>query len=81
MFHDLQAPIEHEEETKKVLENDMWFNSGVEQETTKIFQELLNEACSEQYPYCVKIFSMNFWLSWYMLRFSTVGVISHLTCY
>ena len=43
MFHNLQASIKHEEEMEECLENDMSFNSGVEQETMNIFQELLNE--------------------------------------
>ena len=30
MLHNLQAQIEHKEETKEGLENDMSFNSGVE---------------------------------------------------
>ena len=28
ILNDLQAPIEHEEETKEVLENEMLFNIG-----------------------------------------------------
>ena len=53
MFHDLQASIEHKEEMKEGLENDTSFNSGVEQERTNIFQELLNQAHSERYPECL----------------------------
>ena len=43
MLHDLQASFEHEEETEEGLENDMSVNSGVEQETINIFEELLND--------------------------------------
>ena len=54
MLHDLQTPIEHEEETtKEGLENDMSFNSCVEEETKNIFQELLNQPCCELYPDCL----------------------------
>ena len=50
MLHDLQALIEHEEETaKEGLDNEMSFNSGVEEETEHIFQELLNQARHELY--------------------------------
>ena len=63
MLNDLQAPIEHEEETEEGLKNEMSFNIGVEQEIINIFQELLNEACNELYLGCSKIFSLNFWLS------------------
>ena len=42
MLHDLRALIEHEEEIEEGLENDMSFNTGVEQEMANIFQELLN---------------------------------------
>ena len=38
MLHDLQAPIMHEKETEEGLENDMSFNSGVEQVTMNILQ-------------------------------------------
>ncbi|KAA0041993.1 uncharacterized protein E5676_scaffold306G002250 [Cucumis melo var. makuwa] len=45
MLHDLQAPIEYEEEmAEEGLENDMSSNSGVEHKTMNIFQELLNQA-------------------------------------
>ncbi|KAA0054643.1 GDSL esterase/lipase [Cucumis melo var. makuwa] len=44
MLHDLQASIQHEEEMEEGLENDMLINSGVEQKTTNIFKELLNQA-------------------------------------
>ena len=38
MLHDLQALIEYEEEkAEEGLENDMSFNSGVEEETTNIY--------------------------------------------
>ncbi|KAA0043014.1 GDSL esterase/lipase [Cucumis melo var. makuwa] len=60
MLHDLQAPIEHEEETEEGLENDIPFNSGVKEETTNIFQEILNQARSELYPDCSKFSSLNF---------------------
>ena len=42
MLHDSHTPIENEEKMEKGLENDMPFNSGVEQETTNIFHKLLN---------------------------------------
>ena len=47
---------------KEGLENDMLLNSGVdvEQETTNIFQDLLNEGCSELYLGCSEISSLNF---------------------
>ena len=61
MLHDLQAPIEYEEETmKEGLKNDMSFNSDVEEETTNIFQELLNQARRELYSDCSKFSSLNF---------------------
>ncbi|KAA0066392.1 uncharacterized protein E5676_scaffold602G00520 [Cucumis melo var. makuwa] len=61
MLHDLQASIEHEEEiVEEGLENDMSFNSGVEEEMTNIFQELLNQACCELYPDYSKFSSLNF---------------------
>ncbi|TYK07924.1 uncharacterized protein E5676_scaffold265G00360 [Cucumis melo var. makuwa] len=60
-LHDLQAPIEHEEETaEEGLENDMLFNNGVEEETANIFQKLLNQAHRELYPDCSKFSSLNF---------------------
>ena len=61
MLYDLQAPIEHEEETmKEGFENDMSFNSSVEEETTNIFQKLLNQARHELYPGCSEFSSLNF---------------------
>ena len=62
MLNDLQASIEHEEETEECLENEMTFNIGedIEQETTNIFKELLNEAHSELYPGCSKFSSLEF---------------------
>ena len=44
ILHNLQDPIEHDEETaeKAGLEKDMSFNNGVEEERTNIFQSLLN---------------------------------------
>ena len=60
MLNDLQAQIEHEEEAEEGLENEISFNIGVEQETTNIFQELLNEARNELYPGCSEFFSINF---------------------
>ena len=61
MLHDLQAPIEHEEEiAEEGLENDMLFNSDVEDKTINIFQELLNQAHRELYPGCSKFSSLNF---------------------
>ena len=48
MLNDLQAPIEHEEETELCfLEDEMPMNVGVdidEDRTNNIFQDLLNEA-------------------------------------
>ncbi|KAA0047217.1 uncharacterized protein E6C27_scaffold908G00040 [Cucumis melo var. makuwa] len=46
MLNDLQALVEHEEEMEEGLENEMSFNIRVdiEQETTNIFQDLMNEA-------------------------------------
>ena len=60
MFHDLQAPIQYEEETKEGLENDMLFKSGVEQETMNIFQKLLNQARTELYSNCSEFSFLNF---------------------
>ena len=37
----------------------MSFNSGVEQETTNIFQLLLNQTRSELYPSCSEFSSLN----------------------
>ncbi|KAA0032852.1 uncharacterized protein E5676_scaffold799G00140 [Cucumis melo var. makuwa] len=61
VLYDLQALIEHEEATaEEGLENDMSFNSGVEEERTNIFQELLIQAHHELYPSCLKFSSFNF---------------------
>ena len=40
----------------------MSFNISVEQETTNIFQELLNEAQNKLYPGCLEFSSLNFLL-------------------
>ncbi|KAA0040862.1 CACTA en-spm transposon protein [Cucumis melo var. makuwa] len=49
MLNDLQAPIEHEEETEELrLEDEIPMNVGIdidEDRTNNIFQDLLNEAC------------------------------------
>ena len=47
-------------EKKEGLENEIPFNIGVEQETTNIFQKLLNEACNELYFDCSEFSSLNF---------------------
>ena len=61
MLHDLQAPIEYNKETaEEGLKNGMSFNSGVEEETTNIFQHFLNQACGELYPSYLKSSSLNF---------------------
>ena len=62
MLNDLQDSIEHDKEIMEEtdLENDMSFNSGVEEETTNIFQELLNQARCELYPGCSEFSSLNF---------------------
>ena len=54
MLNDLQVSIEYEEETEEGLENEMSFNIRVdiEQETTNIFQDLMNEARNELYLSC-----------------------------
>uniref|UniRef100_A0A9I9EFK1 Transposase-associated domain-containing protein n=1 Tax=Cucumis melo TaxID=3656 RepID=A0A9I9EFK1_CUCME len=54
MLNDLQALVEHEEEMEEGLENEMSFNIRVdiEQETTNIFQDLMNEARNELYLSC-----------------------------
>ena len=63
MLHDLQALIEHEEETaKEDLENDMSFNSSVKQEPMNIFQKLLNRARRDLYTGCSKFSSLNFFV-------------------
>ena len=61
MLHDLQTFVEHEEDTvEEGLENDMSFNSGIEKETTNIFQELLNQAHCDLYLGCSETSYMNF---------------------
>ena len=82
MLHDLQAPIEHEEETaEEGLENDISFNSGVEEETTNIFQELLNQARHELYPNYSKFSSLNFLVMLMHVKVLTLRVTSRSTCY
>ena len=58
MIYKLQLSTKKKQ--RKILENDMSFNSGVEQETTNIFQKLLNQARSELYPDCLEFSSLNF---------------------
>ena len=63
MLNDLQASIEQEEKTKEGrLEDEMSRNIGVDidEETTNIFQDLLNEAHNELYPGYSKFSSSNF---------------------
>ena len=63
MMNDLQALIEQEEETEKChLGDEISRNSGVdiEQDTTNIFQKLLNETCNELYLGCFEFSSLNF---------------------
>ncbi|KAA0053243.1 uncharacterized protein E6C27_scaffold102G00290 [Cucumis melo var. makuwa] len=62
MLHDLQGSIKHDEETAEEagLENDMPYNSCVEEETMNIFKKLLNQAHRELYPDCSKFSSINF---------------------
>ena len=61
MLYDLQAPIKHEQETvEEGLENDMLFNSGVEEKTTNIFQKLLNQVHRELYLGCLQFSPLNF---------------------
>ena len=62
MLHALQALIEHVEESEEGLDNEMSFNSGVdiEQETTNIFQDLLDEARSKLYLGCSEFYALNF---------------------
>ena len=67
----LHAPIEHIKETEEGLDNEMSFNSGVdiEQETTNIFKDLLNEARSELYLGCSECFSLNFLVRMMQVKF------------
>ncbi|KAL4016879.1 hypothetical protein IC575_024541 [Cucumis melo] len=64
MLNNLQAPIEHEEETEELhLEDEMPMNVGVdidEDRTNNIFQDLLNETCNELYPNRSEFLSSNF---------------------
>uniref|UniRef100_A0A9I9EJX4 Uncharacterized protein n=1 Tax=Cucumis melo TaxID=3656 RepID=A0A9I9EJX4_CUCME len=63
MMNDLQAPIEHEEETEELrLKDEMTRNIGVDidEDTTNIFQDLLNEARNELYHGCSEFSSFNF---------------------
>ncbi|KAA0064176.1 CACTA transposable element [Cucumis melo var. makuwa] len=64
MLNDLQAPIEHEEETEELrLEDEMPMNVGVdidEDRTNNIFYDLLNEERNELYPGCSEFSSLNF---------------------
>ncbi|KAA0051834.1 uncharacterized protein E5676_scaffold609G00610 [Cucumis melo var. makuwa] len=64
MLNDLQAPIEHAEETDDGhLEDEISMNVEVdidEDRTNNIFQDLLNEARNELYPDCSKFSSLNF---------------------
>ncbi|KAA0063387.1 Transposon Ty3-I Gag-Pol polyprotein [Cucumis melo var. makuwa] len=63
MMNDLQAPIEHEEETEELrLKDEMTRNIGVDidEDTTNIFKDLLNEACNELYHGCFEFSSFNF---------------------
>ncbi|KAA0062837.1 hypothetical protein E6C27_scaffold146G00040 [Cucumis melo var. makuwa] len=64
MLNDLQALIEHEEETEELLlEDEMPMNVGVnidEDTTNNILQHLLNEARNELYPSCSEFSSLNF---------------------
>ncbi|KAA0061298.1 CACTA en-spm transposon protein [Cucumis melo var. makuwa] len=64
MLNDLQASIEHEEETEELrLEDEMPMNVGVdidEDRTNNIFQDLLNEARNELYLGCFEFSSLNF---------------------
>ncbi|KAA0026006.1 (R)-mandelonitrile lyase 1-like [Cucumis melo var. makuwa] len=61
MLHDIEALIENEEETlKEGLENEILFNSCIEEEMTNIFQELLNQARRELYLDYLEVSSLNF---------------------
>ena len=63
MMNDLQAPIEHEEETEELrLKDEMTRNIGIDinEDTTNIFQDLLNEARNELYPSCSEFSFLEF---------------------
>ncbi|TYK16767.1 transposon protein, putative, CACTA, En/Spm sub-class, expressed [Cucumis melo var. makuwa] len=63
MLNDLEAPIEQEEEIEEGrLEDEMSRNIGVDldEDTTNIFQDLLNETRNKLYPGCSEFFSLNF---------------------
>ena len=63
MLNDLQAPIKKEKKTEEGrLEDEMSRNIEVDidEDTTNIFQDLLNEACNELYPGCFEFSSLNF---------------------
>ena len=56
----IQAPIEHEEETEKGLENEMSFHIGrYRTRDNKYILGHMNEARSELYPGCLEISSLN----------------------
>ena len=60
MINYLQASIEHKWKIEECLENEKPFNIGIdiEEETTDIFQNLLNETRSELYPNCSQYSSL-----------------------
>ncbi|KAA0060239.1 uncharacterized protein E5676_scaffold275G00400 [Cucumis melo var. makuwa] len=62
MLHNLQGLIEQDEETAEEasIENDMSFNNGVEEETTNIFQKLLNQAHRQLYLNHLEFSSLNY---------------------
>ncbi|KAA0065795.1 late secretory pathway protein AVL9-like [Cucumis melo var. makuwa] len=63
MLNGLQAPIEQEEETEKGhLEDEMPRNIriDIEEDTTNMFKDLLNEAHNELYTDCSEFSSSNF---------------------
>ena len=59
LFNGLQVSIKYEEATEEGLENEMLF-SGVEQDITNLFQDLMIETHNELYPGCLEFFSLNF---------------------
>ncbi|KAL0559314.1 hypothetical protein IC582_003922 [Cucumis melo] len=59
LLNDLQVPIENEEETEEAFENEMPFDDD-QQDTTSLFEDLMNEARNELYPGCSKFSSLNF---------------------
>ena len=63
MLNDLQVLIDQEEEMdERRLEDEMSRNIGVniDEDTTNIFQNLLNEARNELYPDCSELSFLNF---------------------